>query len=192
MLQAGKHPGKINLTDVDNGINILQYLHARPAAVILKHNNPCGAAWTEQGLETALKKAFWSDRIAAFGGTVVVNRTVDAACAAFSGNPTSRSWRPRTTNPEALDILKKRKNLRILRIPGLGRLENYADKPFLDIKSLADGGMIVQFSFSQPHPLASKTFLPAKAKRTISWSRPEHRMPGRWTTCSLPGPWRPE
>jgi len=44
MLQAGKHPGKINLTDVDNGINILQYLHAKPAAVILKHNNPCGAA----------------------------------------------------------------------------------------------------------------------------------------------------
>ena len=36
MLQAGKHPGKTNLTDVDNGCNILQYLAERPAAVILK------------------------------------------------------------------------------------------------------------------------------------------------------------
>ncbi len=44
MLQVGKHPGKINLTDVDNGLNIIKYLMDRPAAVILKHNNPCGAA----------------------------------------------------------------------------------------------------------------------------------------------------
>ena len=39
MIQAGKHPGKTNLTDVDNGANILQYLSERPAAIILKHNN---------------------------------------------------------------------------------------------------------------------------------------------------------
>ena len=44
MLQAGKHPGKTNLTDVDNGLNILKFLMGRPTAVILKHNNPCGAA----------------------------------------------------------------------------------------------------------------------------------------------------
>ena len=36
MLQTGKHPGKINLTDVDNGLNILKYLVDKPAAVILK------------------------------------------------------------------------------------------------------------------------------------------------------------
>ena len=74
MLQAGKHPGKTNLTDVDNGCNILQYLAERPAAVILKHNNPCGAAWDDGGVAAALDKAFWCDRIAAFGGAVVVNR----------------------------------------------------------------------------------------------------------------------
>ena len=83
MLQAGKHPGKTNLTDVDNGINILQYLAARPAAVILKHNNPCGAAWSATSLLDALEKAFWCDRIAAFGGAVVVNRPLDAAVAEF-------------------------------------------------------------------------------------------------------------
>ena len=45
MIQAGKHPGKTNLTDVDNGANILQYLWEKPAAIIIKHNNPCGASW---------------------------------------------------------------------------------------------------------------------------------------------------
>ena len=45
MLQEGKHPGKINLTDLDNGLNVLKYLMEKPAAVILKHNNPCGAAY---------------------------------------------------------------------------------------------------------------------------------------------------
>ena len=59
MLQEGKHPGKINLTDLDNGLNILKYLMDKPTAAILKHNNPCGvahgadladlAAWTVVG-----------------------------------------------------------------------------------------------------------------------------------------------
>ncbi len=74
MIQAGKHPGKTNLTDVDNALNILQYLTAKPAAVILKHNNPCGAAWSEEGVGVALHNAFQADRIAAFGGAIVVNR----------------------------------------------------------------------------------------------------------------------
>ncbi len=44
LLQSGKHPGKTNLTDADNALNILRYFTDRPAAVIVKHNNPCGAA----------------------------------------------------------------------------------------------------------------------------------------------------
>ena len=83
MIQAGKHPGKTNLTDVDNGINMLQYLTARPAALILKHNNPSGAAWSDKGVADALSKAFWGDRIAAFGGAVVVNRPLDMNLAAL-------------------------------------------------------------------------------------------------------------
>ncbi len=44
LLQSGKHPGKINITDADNALNILRYFGATPFAVIVKHNNPCGAA----------------------------------------------------------------------------------------------------------------------------------------------------
>ena len=75
MLQAGKHPGKTNLTDLDNGLNVLRYLDTRPAAVILKHNNPCGAAHGSS-LAEAYDRANMADRIAAFGGCVVFNQPV--------------------------------------------------------------------------------------------------------------------
>ena len=73
MIQAGKHPGKTNMTDLDNGLNILKYLTNKPAAVILKHNNPCGAAFGKT-VEEAYDRANMADRIAAFGGCLVVNR----------------------------------------------------------------------------------------------------------------------
>ncbi len=45
MLQAGKHPGKTNLTDIDNSLNIIKFLRKKPCVVIVKHNNPCGVAY---------------------------------------------------------------------------------------------------------------------------------------------------
>ena len=69
MIQAGKHPGKTNLTDLDNGLNIMKYLMDRPAAAILKHNNPCGVAYGDS-LSEAYAKANMADRIAAFGGAL--------------------------------------------------------------------------------------------------------------------------
>ncbi|HQJ94560.1 MAG TPA: hypothetical protein PLT06_06955, partial [Syntrophorhabdaceae bacterium] len=80
MLQVGKHPGKINLTDVDNALNILKFLDKKPACAILKHNNPCGAACGSTP-EEAFEKAFWCDRIAAFGGAVVFSRKIDVETA---------------------------------------------------------------------------------------------------------------
>jgi len=44
LLQSGKHPGKINITDTDNALNILRYFSESPCAIIVKHNNPRGAA----------------------------------------------------------------------------------------------------------------------------------------------------
>jgi phosphoribosylaminoimidazolecarboxamide formyltransferase/IMP cyclohydrolase len=72
MVQFGKHPGKINLTDIDNSLNILKYLMDRPAAVIVKHNNPCGVAYGSS-IADAFNRAFRADRIAAFGGCVALN-----------------------------------------------------------------------------------------------------------------------
>ena len=161
LIQSGKHPGKINLTDVDNGINMLQYLTAKPAAIILKHNNPCGAAWAAEGLYTALSRAFASDRIAAFGGTIVVNRPLDRACAEFINSSYFEVVAAPAFDADALEVLTTKKNLRIIRIPALAELEKIVGTPFLDVKSLVDGGLIIQASFRN-RILAEDDFLPAE------------------------------
>jgi len=162
LVQPGKHPGKINLTDVDNGINILQYLAAKPAAVILKHTNPCGAAWSEEGLCAALHKAYAADRIAAFGGAVVVNRPLTEDCAQFLAQSYFEIIAAPDYSAKALEIFASKKNLRLLRLPGLRHLEELLDAPFLDIKSLTDGGIILQTSFRN-RIRTIEDFLPAEA-----------------------------
>ncbi len=162
MLQAGKHPGKINLTDVDNGINILQYLTARPAAVILKHNNPCGAAWSDEGIDAALSRAFLADRIAAFGGAIVVNRPITPKAATIIAQGYFEVIAAPAFEPGTVETLAARKNLRILELPALAHLERMVNTPFLDIKSLTDGGIIAQLSFTN-RILTAEDFLPAEA-----------------------------
>ena len=145
MLQVGKHPGKINLTDVDNGLNIIKYLADKPAAVILKHNNPSGAA-VAASLAEAYNRANRCDRIAAFGGAVVVNRPIDLATAELM----AANYLEVVCAPEfeegALAILARRKNLRVIRLGAIDRLAEYERHRFVDFKSLIDGGIIVQRS----------------------------------------------
>lgn len=145
MLQVGKHPGKINLTDIDNGLNIIKYIMDTPAAVILKHNNPCGAAKASSLCE-AYNKANRCDRIAAFGGVVVLNRACDKATAELL----SQNYLEVVCAPDfeegVLPILAKRKNLRIIKIAGIERLADFEHFRFLDFKSLIDGGLIIQQS----------------------------------------------
>ena len=164
MIQAGKHPGKTNLTDVDNAINMLQYLTAKPAALILKHNNPCGAAWSDKGVADALNKAFWSDRIAAFGGAVVVNRPMDLECAKVINSAYFEVVAAPAFEEGVVEELKKRKNLRILEIPGMANLEELVNVPMLDFKSLIDGGIVMQQSFRN-RILTVDDFIPATAEK---------------------------
>ena len=160
MIQAGKHPGKTNLTDLDNGLNIIKYLMDRPAAVILKHNNPCGAAYGAT-LTEAYDNANMADRIAAFGGCLVVNRSMDKSTAEM----VSKNFLEVVAAPEfeegTTGILSRRKNLRIIRISKIRELEKYRTLRFIDFKSLIDGGIIIQQS--QINKIRTKEdFLPAK------------------------------
>ncbi|MFW2366864.1 MAG: IMP cyclohydrolase [Desulforhopalus sp.] len=145
MLQVGKHPGKINLTDIDNGLNIIKYLDEKPSAVILKHNNPCGAAYADS-LSNAFNKALRSDRIAAFGGAVVLNRPCDINTAELLAN----NYLEVVCAPEfengTLEVLGKLKNLRIIKIADITRLRDFESFRFVDFKSLIDGGIIAQQS----------------------------------------------
>jgi phosphoribosylaminoimidazolecarboxamide formyltransferase / IMP cyclohydrolase len=145
MLQAGKHPGKTNLTDVDNALNIMRYLDAGPAAVIVKHNNPCGVAYGGTPAE-AYQKANAADRIAAFGGCALFNRAVDR----MTADSVAENYLEVVAAPGyeegTVEVLKKRANLRILEVPRMDRLSEYAGVRFVDFKGLMDGGIIVQQS----------------------------------------------
>jgi phosphoribosylaminoimidazolecarboxamide formyltransferase/IMP cyclohydrolase len=145
MLQAGKHPGKTNLTDLDNGLNVLRYLDTRPAAVILKHNNPCGAAHGSSLVE-AYDRANMADRIAAFGGCVVFNQPVDKATAELVAENYLEVVAAPDYEAGTVEILKKRANLRIVQVARMDRLTDYRKHRFLEFKSLMDGGVIVQQS----------------------------------------------
>lgn len=193
MIQAGKHPGKTNLTDVDNGANILQYLTQKPACVILKHNNPSGAAWKDQaqgGLFQALQSAFWSDRIAAFGGAIVVNRALDSECAQLIADNYFEVVAAPAYEPGVVEILATRKNLRILELPGLGRLDELLASAWLDIHSMADGGLIIQKSF-QNRILEDADFIPATA-RTKDGTEVSARFPDKSELQDLRFAWAVE
>jgi len=145
MIQSGKHPGKINLTDIDNALNIMKYLLEGPAAVIVKHNNPCGVAYGAS-LSEAYDKANMADRIAAFGGCAVFNRPMDLSTA----ESIAENYLEVVAAPEfeegTIPVLAQRANLRIVRISKIQSLSSYVNARFVDIKSLMDGGLIVQQS----------------------------------------------
>lgn len=161
MLQSGKHPGKINFTDIDNALNILKYLTRQPATAIMKHTNPCGVAYGNT-LAEAYARANMADRIAAFGGCVAFNRPVDKTTAEM----VSENFLEVVAAPEyesgAVEILKSRKNLRIIRIDRMDMLAQFCSRRFVDIKSLMDGGIIVQQSPLNA-VLKKEDFKPARA-----------------------------
>lgn len=162
LLQSGKHPGKTNLTDADNSLNILRYFSDRPTVVIVKHNNPCGVA-RAASLSEAYEKAYMADRIAAFGGCIALNRSVDKATA----EAISAQYAEVVVAPEfddgVLEILGKRKNLRVIKIANINRLHDFVGKRFVEFKSLIDGGLISQWSYA-PKTLTRNDLIPAECE----------------------------
>jgi phosphoribosylaminoimidazolecarboxamide formyltransferase/IMP cyclohydrolase len=146
LLQFGKHPGKINLTDADNALNILRYLTETPCAVIVKHNNPCGVA-KGRTLDEAYFRANKADRVAAFGGCIALNREVDLETAKLVAENYAEVVIAPEFAPGVMEIFAAKKNLRVMKIRNLSRLADYAAQRFVDFKSLIDGGLIAQWSF---------------------------------------------
>lgn len=145
ILQVGKHPSMNNLTDADSALNILRHFPEKPTAIIIKHNNPSGVA-SRENLADAYKEANLADAVAAFGGVAVFNASVDMETA----TEVNKNYLEVVCAPDfddaALEELKKKKNLRIIRIGSIKRLHEYAYRRHLDIKPLIDGGLILQQS----------------------------------------------
>jgi phosphoribosylaminoimidazolecarboxamide formyltransferase/IMP cyclohydrolase len=118
---------------------------AQPTVAIIKHQNPCGVA-SDNEITKAYRRAFMCDSVSAFGGIVGANRIVTRELAeAMEGTFYEAIIAPGYED-EALPILRQRKNLEILAVPGHaivgGRLAR-KDGGLFDYKRIA-GGMLVQ------------------------------------------------
>jgi phosphoribosylaminoimidazolecarboxamide formyltransferase/IMP cyclohydrolase len=112
----GKELSFNNILDLTAAANLISEFSGGPATLaILKHTNPCGVG---QGinLEEAWHKAFATDRQAPFGGIIAANQPLDQASAAAIAEIFSEVIIAPDFLPEALTILQKKKNLRLLRM----------------------------------------------------------------------------
>ncbi len=147
LVRSGKHPGRINLTDIDSALGILRYLSQQPAVAIIKHNNPSGVAIGERLID-AYQRAWEADPVAPFGGVLVSNRPLCKETA----QAVSEQYYEVVCAPDyeegVVDILASRKNLRIIRLPNINRLGEFADRRYMELKTLTDGSVTTQWSYA--------------------------------------------
>lgn len=115
----GKELSFNNLLDVDSAFETVKEFD-EIAVVIIKHNNPCGVATSSVSLADAYRKARDCDPVSAFGGVVGLNRPVDHETAEEMAKIFLEVIIAPGYTPEALDVLKVKKDLRLLQSPPLG------------------------------------------------------------------------
>jgi len=116
----GKELSYNNLNDTDAAYELVaEFDPAISGAVaIIKHANPCGVALGDT-LLAAYRKALICDPLSAFGGIVALNRVLDAAAASAIAEIFTEVIIAPGASPEALEILARKKNLRLLLAGGL-------------------------------------------------------------------------
>jgi phosphoribosylaminoimidazolecarboxamide formyltransferase/IMP cyclohydrolase len=130
---AGKELSFTNLLDFDAAWRLVAEFE-EPAVAIIKHTNPCGCA-VGAGVEDAYRRALECDPRSAFGGVVAANREIDAATAKRVGEIITDILVGPAFSKDALEILEKRKNLRLI--------EALPPQPGLELRSAA-GGVLVE------------------------------------------------
>jgi len=149
-LKEGKGgPSWTNLADIDQACKILRYL-SQPAAVVMKHLNPSGAAQMGAALDlaTVYRGARECDARAAFGGVAVVNRRLDRATAEAIMEGFVEVVAAPEFSPAALELFNTKKDLRLAQIPTPEQLPRFLGDPTTpEVRFLADGSCLVQEPF---------------------------------------------
>ena len=135
----GKELSYNNILDVDSAFETVKEFE-EAATVIIKHNNPCGAAISSKNLADAYRKAKACDPVSAFGGVVGFNRKVDRETAKELVEIFLEVIIAPGFDPDALEILKTKKDLRILQTPPLAASFPQGG---LDLRKVV-GGLLVQ------------------------------------------------
>ena len=131
----GKEMSYNNYVDAD-AARRAAYDFAAPCVAIMKHSNPCGIA-VAADLAGAHRKAHACDPVSAYGGVIAANAAVTAALAGQVAEILTDVLIAPGFEPEALDILARRKNLRLLRCPPPDRA------PALEWRQIS-GGLLAQ------------------------------------------------
>jgi phosphoribosylaminoimidazolecarboxamide formyltransferase/IMP cyclohydrolase len=131
----GKELSYNNLVDLDSAWALAREL-GRAGVVIVKHNNPCGAA-EQDSLREAYLKALECDAVSAFGGVMAFNRAIDAPTAEEVAKLFVECIVAPGFEPSALEKFAAKKNLRLLEMPREAAAEE------LELKRIS-GGVLVQ------------------------------------------------
>jgi phosphoribosylaminoimidazolecarboxamide formyltransferase/IMP cyclohydrolase len=136
----GKEMSYNNWLDLDGSWQAAQDF-PDPTVAIIKHGNPCGLA-SAATLADAYEKAFASDPVSAFGGIISVNRPLTAEMVRRMGDLFVEVIAAPTFENDALDLLRKKKNLRILQPTGVQQ------RP-LSLRSIYGGVLVQELDQSQ-------------------------------------------
>ena len=133
----GKELSFNNLLDLDSGRRLLEELEL-PAAVIIKHNNPCGCA-VGSTVEEAFEKALATDPMSAFGGVMSFNRPVERSLAERLHSMFVEIVVAPSFEGDALEVLRQKPNVRLLEDKERRRPE-VAEQDFKRVR----GGVLIQ------------------------------------------------
>jgi phosphoribosylaminoimidazolecarboxamide formyltransferase / IMP cyclohydrolase len=134
----GKELSYNNLVDLEAALDLAMEFR-RPAAVIVKHNNPCGTA-EQETLAEAYVKALACDPVSAYGGVMAFNRPVDATTSEEVAKLFVECIVAPGYEPAALEKFASKKNLRLLHLPAWDSVAREFD---LELKRVS-GGILVQ------------------------------------------------
>ncbi|SDX40225.1 bifunctional phosphoribosylaminoimidazolecarboxamide formyltransferase/IMP cyclohydrolase [Paenibacillus sp. PDC88] len=137
----GKELSYNNINDANAALQIVKEFDA-PAVVAVKHMNPCGVG-TGENIYEAYMKAYNADPTSIFGGIVAANRTIDRDTAVKLSEIFLEIVLAPDFTPEALEILTKKKNIRLLK---MGELGSAKERTSQFVVTSIDGGMVVQQS----------------------------------------------
>lgn len=137
----GKPLSYNNILDLDAACATVR-LFSEPCAVAVKHNNPCGVG-TASSVNAAVERAIAADPVSVFGGIIAINRVVDAAAAEAMAKIFLECIVAPGFSPEALERLKKKKDLRLLEWGALASAGGGAAGSSLQFRSVT-GGYLVQ------------------------------------------------
>lgn len=144
--RQGKALSYNNLLDADAALGLVRDLsRVGPAAAVIKHVSPCGAAVGRPGeaIAEVYLRARDADAESAFGGIVALSQVVDAAAAQRLAETFLEVVIAPGFAPEALQVLGAKKNLRLLELPGMLEGTGPESQPPLRLRSIA-GGLLAQ------------------------------------------------